>query len=77
MRPKFLTLSRRDFFKGLVIAILTAIITFLTDALASGMSLDLQLLGKVGLAAAIAFLSYLLKNLFTNSQGEMLTPEPK
>jgi hypothetical protein len=77
MRSKLFTLYKRDFFKGMVVAVITAIMTFLVDALQSGAVVDLTLLKRVGIAALIGFLSYLLKNLFTNSQGQILTPDPK
>jgi hypothetical protein len=77
MRSNFLNLNLRDFFKGLVLAVITAVVAFLYEKLLAGVPLDLTLLKAVGMTALAAFLAYLLKNLFTNSQGEILTPEPK
>jgi hypothetical protein len=76
-KAKLFMLNTRDFFKGLVLAVITAVITFLANELQIGSSVDLTLLKRMGIAAAIAFLSYLVKNLLTNSKGEILTPEPK
>lgn len=75
MKAKFLTLDRRDFFKGLIIAVLTAIGTFLANELQAGSTIDLALLKRIGISALIAFIAYLTKNLFTNSKDEILTPE--
>jgi hypothetical protein len=76
-KAKLFMLNARDFFKGLVLAVITAIITFLANELQIGSSVDLSLLKRMGIAAVIAFLSYLVKNLLTNSKGDILTPEPK
>jgi molybdopterin-binding protein len=75
MKAKFLSLNARDFLKGLVVAVVAAVLTFLTNELTAGSTIDLKLLKRIGVTALIAFLSYLTKNLFTNSKGEMLTPE--
>lgn len=72
---KFLKLSLKDFVKGLVVAVLTAILTFLQNELVAGSVVDLQLLKRVGVSAAIAFLAYLIKNLFTNNNDEILKPD--
>ena len=64
MKSKFLKLGVNDFIKGAVIAILTAIGTVLT--------IDEVTIKKVALAALVGFISYLTKNLFTNSQDKIL-----
>jgi uncharacterized membrane protein YvlD (DUF360 family) len=76
-KAKLFNLNLKDFFKGLVMAVITAIITFLANELQIGSSVDLALLKRMGIAAIIAFLSYLVKNMLTNSKDELLTPEPK
>jgi uncharacterized membrane protein YvlD (DUF360 family) len=76
-KAKLFTLGVKDFFKGLALAIITAVITFLANELQIGTSVDLTLFKRMGIAAVIAFLSYLVKNLLTNSKDELLTPEPK
>ena len=73
---KLWNLNTRDFIKGLIVAVITAVVTFLTNALTAGATIDIALLKKVGMAAVIGFLSYLLKNLLTNSKDEVLTKEP-
>ena len=77
MKAKFLRLNARDFIKGLVLAVITAIITFLANELQIGASIDVTLLKRMGIAAVIAFLSYIVKNMLTNSKDELLTAEPK
>jgi hypothetical protein len=76
IRSFFLKLGVRDFIHGLVIAILSAIGTFLAGELSAGTVVDIVLFKRCGLAALIGFVSYLVKNLFQNSKGD-LGPEPK
>jgi hypothetical protein len=73
----FLSLNLRDFFKGLVLAIITAVITWAYEAIQAGTLFDPASLKAVGMVALAAILAYLIKNLITNSKGEILTPEPK
>jgi VIT1/CCC1 family predicted Fe2+/Mn2+ transporter len=75
MRSLFLQLNFRDFFKGLVLAVLAAIITWAYEAVQAGTLFDPASLKAVGMVALAAILAYLVKNLFQNSQGEMFTPE--
>jgi len=77
MKADFLKLNVQDLFKGLVVALLTAVITFFYEAIAAGKPLDLALLEAVGKIALAAGLGYLLKNLGTNSQNQLLVPEKK
>jgi len=64
---KYLTLSVKDFLKGLVIAVLTGIGTALTTPEPT--------LKSIGIAALVGMVSYLAKNLFTNSKDKFLKPE--
>ena len=76
MKPsKLFNLNGHDFVKGLLLALLTAIMTFLMDLSATGAVIDLNTLKKVAVAAAIAMISYLIKNLFTNSNDQVAKPE--
>ena len=77
MRSLFLQLNLRDFFKGLVLAVLAAVITWAYEAVQAGTLFDPASLKAVGMVALAAVLAYLVKNLLTNSQGEIATPEPK
>lgn len=74
---KFFTLSTRDLIKGAVVAVLTGIMTFLVEQLKADTAIDLLLLKQVGLSGLIAFLAYLIKNLVTNSNDEILKPDKK
>lgn len=75
MRSKFLNLNTRDFLKGLLIAVLTAVLATVGVLIESGTLFTKASLTTIGIAALSAFLAYISKNLFTNTQGEILTPE--
>jgi ABC-type Fe3+-siderophore transport system permease subunit len=75
MRSKFFNLNWRDFFKGLAVAIATAVITSLYQKITEGKLFDIETLKAAGVAGLAALLAYLLKNLITNSQGQIATPE--
>lgn len=72
----FLKLNLRDLVNGLVVAFLTAGLTNLIQTLDSGKLPTLEEVKAGALAGLVASLAYLLKNLVTNSQGEMATKEP-
>jgi hypothetical protein len=73
----FLNLNWADFGKGLIVAVLTVVVAGIGDIVATGgFPTGAQWKG-IGLAALSAALAYILKNLFTNSQGQFLTAEPK
>jgi VIT1/CCC1 family predicted Fe2+/Mn2+ transporter len=69
---KFLNLDINDALKGFIVAFLSAALTGVVATLDSGMlptNAELKQAAVVGLTAG---LSYLLKNLVTNSQGAIL-----
>jgi len=68
-------LNLRDLINGLVVAFLTASLTGLVQILDSGVLPSLAELKSAGLAGVVASLAYLIKNLVTNSQGEMAKVE--
>ena len=72
MNSNFLNLNVNDLLKGLIVAILTAIITGVYNALNTGVAIDIKLTILSGLTAG---LGYLLKNFFTNSDGNQLKKE--
>lgn len=76
IKAKLFSVHTRDLVKGLIIATITAVLTFIINELQIGTALDATLYKRVGTTAAIAFLSYILKNFFTNSKDEFATPEP-
>lgn len=73
MISKFLTLNQKDFIKGLLLSVLTAVVTIVYNSVQAGsLTFDWKSIGVTALTTA---LSYLLKNLLTNSQGEILKSE--
>jgi hypothetical protein len=75
MRSTFLNLNARDFFKGLVMVLVTALVTGLYELLQNGSPFDWPNLKVVLIASVGAGVAYILKNFFTNSQGELFTFE--
>jgi len=75
MKSKFFNLNWKDFLKGLAVAIATAVITSLYQKITEGKLFDIETLKAAGIAGLAALLAYLLKNLVTNSQDQILTPE--
>ena len=76
MRSKFFTLNFRDIAKGFLTAILTAVITYIYEAVQTGSlaGIDWKIVGFTALTAAVG---YLFKNLVTNSDGEVAKAERK
>ena len=73
----FLKINIRDLIKGFFVAVLTVIVAGLSTWLNAGTfpnETELKSLLLTGLAAGGA---YLLKNLFTNSNDQILKAEPK
>ena len=77
MKTKLFSLNARDFFKGLIVAIIAGVLTFVINELQAGTEINILLFKRMGITAIIAFLSYILKNLMTNSDDKLLTPEEK
>ena len=77
MKSKFLKLNARDFLRGLLIAVLTALLTGLINILDAGAVFTWATIKPVLIAGLSAALSYLLKCLATNSQDRMFTREPR
>ena len=76
-RTSFLRLGKSDFWKGLVVAVLTAGVTGLSTAITNATDFASFNWQSVVLAAAGGFVGYILKNLLTNSDGEILKTEKK
>jgi len=67
---KIFQLKLNDFTKGLVIAILMAVLTVLQQMITKSFNaIDWTIIVQVALGAAIA---YLIKNLSTNEEGKVL-----
>ncbi len=62
-------LNWKDFFKGLVMAIITAALTLVYQLLQAGSVIDWNQVGLVSITAALA---YILKNLGSDNQGNPL-----
>jgi hypothetical protein len=76
MKSKFLTLDIKDIAKGLFIAFLTAVLTGILKILETGSEFNWITIKPVIIAGACAAISYIIKNLLTNSDGELFTKEP-
>lgn len=68
MKSKFLQLNRKDFFNGLIIAVGSAILTYLFEVIQLG-SFDTFEWKTIGSVSLIATTTYLSKNLLRNSEG--------
>lgn len=74
MNSSLFTLNSKDFGKGLIVAVLTAVITVIYNTVQTGsLVFDWKSISVAALSAALA---YITKNLFTNSQDQLLTKEP-
>lgn len=73
MKSPFLTLNSQDFIKGLVVAVLSSVIAILYSTVQTGsLVFDWKAIGTVALTSA---LGYIMKNLFTNSNDELMKKE--
>jgi len=73
----FLKLNGKDLFKGMLVAVLamiTSSLSVILDAGALPTAAEWMGIAKVAGTAAV---SYLLKNLFTNNNDELLKPDSK
>jgi hypothetical protein len=75
MRSKFLRLNSRDFINGLIISIFCAFITGAYQIIANGGTINWLTVKPVVIAAIGAGVSYLTKNLLSNSKGEFMRGE--
>lgn len=75
MKSSFLNLNTQDLVKGFIVAFLSAALTGLVATLDSGALPSLVELKQAGVVGLTAGLSYLLKNLMTNSQDELMKKE--
>lgn len=63
-------LNWKDFGKGLVVTVLSAVITYLYQVVQSGsFVVDWQVIGQVALSSG---LGYILKNLLSDTEGKVL-----
>jgi hypothetical protein len=70
---KFLNLNSTDFIKGLIMAVLSSVITVIYQTVEAGsLTFDWKAIGTMALTSALA---YIMKNLFTNSTGKLFGKE--
>jgi hypothetical protein len=75
MNSTFLNLNSTDFLKGLVMAVLSTVITVVYQTVEAGsLVFDWKAIGTMALTTALA---YIMKNLFTNSTGKLFGKEQK
>lgn len=73
MNSPFLTLNTTDFLKGLLMAVLSSVITVVYQTVEAGsLVFDWTAIGTMALTTALA---YIMKNLFTNSAGKFFGKE--
>ena len=75
MKSKFLTLDQRDFIQGLIIVIFCTFITGFYQLIANGGVINCETMKPVIIAAIGSGVSYLTKNLLTNSKGQFMRAE--
>ena len=75
MKSSFLKLDTQDLVKGFAVAFLSVGLTGLIATLDSGSLPTLTELKQAGIVGLTAGLSYLLKNLLTNSEDELMKKE--
>lgn len=80
MNTKFLTLGKSDLLKSLIMLVLAAIVSLVGDAVLQAINNgDYSLASihwrEIGGAIAVTVITYLKKNLFTNSDGKILERE--
>jgi putative exporter of polyketide antibiotics len=67
------TLNTTDFIKGLLMAVLSTVITIVYQTVEAGsLVFDWTAISTMALTSALA---YIMKNLFTNSQGKLFRKE--
>ena len=70
-RSNFLKLNWRDVLKSLLLAVLAAVVTFVYNAIQSGVPLNGDFIKESAMVAVAAALAYLLKNFFENNDGTL------
>lgn len=75
MKSEYLKLTKQDFIKGLIVSVLSSVLTIMYQTIETGsLKFDWKAIGTV---AAMSAMGYILKNLVTNSQDEFLKKEPQ
>jgi hypothetical protein len=74
-KSKIGKLSFRDVVKGLYTSIITGLLTGAYQAISTGGDINVQTVKTTALVGAGAGVSYLVKNVLTNSEDQFLTGE--
>ena len=73
MNSPIFKLNSSDFLKGLIMAVLSTVITVVYQTVEAGsLVFDWKAIGTMALTTALA---YIMKNLFTNSAGQFFGKE--
>lgn len=75
MNSPFLKLNFNDLIKGVIVAILSAFLTAILQILESNSLPTLEQLKSIGMVSLIAGASYLIKNLLSNTNGEVFVKD--
>jgi hypothetical protein len=75
MSSKYLRLNARDFLKGLIVVVICTLVTGTYQLIASGGVVNWFTIKPVVIAAIGSAVSYLTKNLLTNSKGDFMKTE--
>jgi hypothetical protein len=75
MRSKFLRLNSRDFIKGLIVTMFCTFLTGFYQIIANNGVINWLTIKPVVIAAVGSGVSYLTKNLLTNSKGQFMRRE--
>lgn len=70
---EFFKLNWMDVLKGFVTAVLTALVGGIYNALQTGTLPDMAAMKVILIASVTTGLAYLIKNVFTNSNGQLLS----
>ena len=74
MKSGYLKLTPHDFVKGLIVSVLSSVMTIMYQTIQGGtLVFDWKAIGTVAIMSAMG---YILKNLVTNSNDEFLKREP-
>ena len=63
---KLFTVNVKDAIRGVLMAVISAVLTVILQVLQNGSAIDWK---AVGVVALIAGISYILKNFFSNDKG--------
>lgn len=77
MNSEFLKLKKADFWKGLIVAVFSAAASSLYTVLTGATDFTSLNWQQVEISAGAGFVAYLLKNLFSNSDGSTFKAEQK